>query len=66
VEKEYEMENIVLVLTSTRSVITKLPNSLCPLGRIHHRTRGCKLSLLKVRKGKYKREYGRAQVEARS
>jgi hypothetical protein len=33
------------------------------VGRIHSRPRGCKWSLLKVRKGKYKGEHGGAQVE---
>jgi hypothetical protein len=75
----------------------ELPNSLCPMGRIHRRTCGCKRSLLKVReviihsqlqvellvlhfppfslqhftkkrknvrKRKYKREYGVAQMES--
>jgi hypothetical protein len=32
-----------------QSVIRRLPNPLCPVGRIHHRTHGCKGSLLKVR-----------------
>jgi hypothetical protein len=35
-----------------------------PLGRIRGRTCGCKGSLLNVRKGKYKREHGRVQVES--
>jgi hypothetical protein len=34
------------------------------MGRIHHRTPGYKWSLLKVRKGKYKKEYGGAQTES--
>jgi hypothetical protein len=34
------------------------------MGRIHYRTCECKWSLLKVRKGKYKRENGGAQVES--
>jgi hypothetical protein len=33
------------------------PYSLCPVGRIHGGTHGCKESLLKVRKGKYEREH---------
>jgi hypothetical protein len=38
---------------------------LCvPPGRINGRTHGCKWSLLKVRKGKYKGEQGSAQVES--
>jgi hypothetical protein len=36
------------------------------VGRIHGRTCGCKESLLKVRKRKYKGKNGEAQVEARS
>jgi hypothetical protein len=39
-------------------VIRSLSNSLCPTGRIHGRTHGCKGSLLKIRKGKFKRELG--------
>jgi hypothetical protein len=42
----------------------KLPNSLCLTGRIHSRTYGCKWSLLKVRKGKYKGEHVVAQMES--
>jgi hypothetical protein len=45
-----------------QSVIRRLPNSLCPAGRIHRRTRGHKWSLLKVREGKYKGEHGEVQV----
>jgi hypothetical protein len=37
-----------------------------PHGRIHDRIHGCKLSLLKVREGKYKGKCGGAQVEAGS
>jgi hypothetical protein len=47
------------------SVIRRLPNCLCPTGRIHHRTHVMgKWSLLKIRKGKYKRDGGGAQVES--
>jgi hypothetical protein len=48
------------------SVIRRLPNSLCPLGRMHGRTHGCKGSLLKVRGEKYKGKHGGVQVEATS
>jgi hypothetical protein len=37
-------------------MIRRPPNSLCPPGRIHSKTHGCKGSLSKVRKGKFKRE----------
>jgi hypothetical protein len=45
-------------------VIRRLPNSLYPTGRIHRRTCGCKWSLLKVRKGKYRAEHDVAQVKS--
>jgi hypothetical protein len=45
------------------SVIRRLPNLSVLPGRTHGRTCGCKWSLLKVRKGTYKKEHGRAQVE---
>jgi hypothetical protein len=32
-----------------QSVIRRLPNSLCPVGRIHGKTCGCKWSLLKLK-----------------
>jgi hypothetical protein len=44
----------------------RLPNSLCPIGNNPFRTPGYKWSLLKVRKGKYKKKHGEAQVKARS
>jgi hypothetical protein len=46
------------------SVIRTFPNSLCPIGKIHDGTPGCKCSLLKVRKGKYKGKPGVDQVES--
>jgi hypothetical protein len=52
-----------------QSVIRRLPNSLCPVGRIHCRMHGCKWSLLKVgEKIKIKikvGEHGEAHVVAR-
>jgi hypothetical protein len=47
----------VILLTAPVQSTTRLANSLCPLGRICGRTHGCKRSLLKVRKGKYKGEH---------
>jgi hypothetical protein len=51
-------------MTLVQSVIRRLPDSLCPSGRIHGRTHGYKWSLLKARKGKYKGKHSKAQVEA--
>jgi hypothetical protein len=50
-------QNLPVLMALVQSVIRRLPNSLCPMGRIHGRTHGCKWSLLKVREGKYKREH---------
>jgi hypothetical protein len=47
---------VVVLMPLVQSVIRRLPNSLCPTGRVHRRTRGCKWSLLKVRREKYKGE----------
>jgi hypothetical protein len=47
-----------------QSVIRRLPDSLYPMGRIHHKTHEYKWSLLKVRKGQYKGEHAGAQVES--
>jgi hypothetical protein len=46
------------------SVIRRLPNSLCPPGKNPSQYMWYKWSLLKVRERKYKREYGRVQVES--
>jgi hypothetical protein len=54
----------VILLTAPVQSTTRLANSLCPLGRICGRTHGCKRSLLKVRKGKYKGEHSGAPVES--
>jgi hypothetical protein len=59
------MDTLDKVITAlVQSVIRRFPNSLCPAGRIYHRMHGCKWSLLKVRKGKYKGEHGGVQVES--
>jgi hypothetical protein len=47
-----------MLLVEVVSVMRKLSNSLCPAGRIHHRTCECK-----VEEKKYKREHGGAQVK---
>jgi hypothetical protein len=52
-----------LLMVLVQSVIRSLPNSLCPMGRILHRTHGYKRSLLKVRRRKYKGKHGVSQVE---
>jgi hypothetical protein len=45
-----------MLMVLVHSVNIRLPNYLCPVGRNHGRTFGCKWSLLKVKKGKYKGE----------
>jgi hypothetical protein len=53
-----------MLMVLVQSMIRRLPNFVCPKGRIHHRTYGCKWSLLEVSRGKYKGEHGGAQVES--
>jgi hypothetical protein len=53
------------IVNGTGAVCDQKTSKLFVLcGRIHDRTCGYKCSLLKIRKGKYKREHGEAQVES--
>jgi hypothetical protein len=45
---------MVVLKAVAQSVSRRLPNSLCPTGRIHSRPCGYKWSLLTFREGKYK------------
>jgi hypothetical protein len=45
-----------MLMVLVQAVVRRLPDSLCPIGRIHSRTCGGKGGLLKARKGKCKGE----------
>jgi hypothetical protein len=47
-----------MLMVLVQSIIRRLPNSLYPGGKNPLQQHRCKCSLLKVRKGKYKGEYG--------
>jgi hypothetical protein len=50
----FSESDVMFLRVLVQSVVKKLSNSLCPTGRIHHRTHECKWSILKLRKEKYK------------
>jgi hypothetical protein len=55
----------LMLMALVQSGIRRLPYSLCPVEKIHCRTRGHKWNFLKVREGKYKGEHGVVQVGSR-